>query len=162
MHLDTLRRSKVRKCIGEPKGKWTIGSSRRHFREWWNMDKDRIVGSAKDFAGKVESAVGGMAGDAKTETAGRVHEATGSAQNLYGQAKDAASKASDAAVSYAKDAFDSGGDTFRDGSQAIAKQVQEKPARLGADCRRDRLCAGSAYDAPTAALAATYALFWLG
>jgi uncharacterized protein YjbJ (UPF0337 family) len=91
------------------------------------MDKDRIVGSAKDFAGKVESAVGGMAGDAKTETAGRVREATGSAQNLYGQAKDAASKASDAAVSYAKDAFDSGGDTFRDGSQAIAKQVQENP-----------------------------------
>jgi uncharacterized protein YjbJ (UPF0337 family) len=91
------------------------------------MDKDRIVGSAKDIAGKVESAVGGIAGDAKTETAGRVRETTSSAQNLYGQAKDAANQASDAAVNYAKDAFESSGDTFRDGSQAIAKQVQENP-----------------------------------
>ena len=31
------------------------------------MDKDRIAGSAKDFAGKVESTVGDMAGDAKTQ-----------------------------------------------------------------------------------------------
>ena len=91
------------------------------------MNKDRIVGSAKDIAGNVESAVGGLAGDAKTETAGRVREATGSAQNLYGQAKDAASRASDTAVNYAKDAFESSGDTFRDSSQAIAKQVQENP-----------------------------------
>jgi hypothetical protein len=30
------------------------------------MDKDRIAGSAKDFAGKVEGAAGSMAGDAKT------------------------------------------------------------------------------------------------
>ena len=30
------------------------------------MDKDRIAGSATDFAGKVEGTVGGIAGDAKT------------------------------------------------------------------------------------------------
>ena len=47
------------------------------------MDKDRIVGSAKDVAGEVE-------GDAKTETAGRIREGTGCAQTLYGQAKHAA------------------------------------------------------------------------
>ena len=52
------------------------------------MDKDRIAGSAKDFAGKVEGAVGDIAGDAKAQAAGRVREATGTAQNLYGQAKD--------------------------------------------------------------------------
>ena len=56
------------------------------------MDKDRIAGSAKDFAGKVEGTVGDIADDAKTQAAGRVHEATGTAQNLYGQAKDAAAK----------------------------------------------------------------------
>jgi uncharacterized protein YjbJ (UPF0337 family) len=50
------------------------------------MDKDRIAGSAKDFAGKVEGTVGDIAGDAKTQAAGRVSEATGTAQNLYGQA----------------------------------------------------------------------------
>ena len=33
------------------------------------MDKDRIVGSAKDAAGKVESAVGHMAGNAQTQAA---------------------------------------------------------------------------------------------
>jgi uncharacterized protein YjbJ (UPF0337 family) len=91
------------------------------------MDKDRIAGSAKDAAGKVEGAVGDMAGDAKTQAAGRAGEAAGTVQNLYGQAKDAAREASDAAVGYAKDAY---GDTFRDGSQAVAKKVQDNP--LGA------------------------------
>src|SRR4051795_7774297 len=92
------------------------------------MDKDRIVGSAKDFAGKVEGAVGDMAGDAKTQGAGRAREAAGTVQNLYGQAKDAARDATDTAVNYAKDAFDS--DTLRDGQQAVAKTVQDNP--LGA------------------------------
>ena len=91
------------------------------------MDKDRIAGSAKDFAGKVEGGVGDIAGDARTQAAGRVREATGTAQNLYGQAKDAARDATDAAVGYAKDAYENSGDTFRDGSQAIAKKVQDNP-----------------------------------
>ena len=91
------------------------------------MDKDRIVGSAKDFAGMVESAVGGITGDAKTEAAGRVREGTDSAQNLYDQAKNAAEQASDAAASYAKGAYENSGDTFRNGSQAIANKVQENP-----------------------------------
>ena len=91
------------------------------------MDNDRIAGSAKDFAGKVESTVGDIAGDAKTQAAGRVREATGTTQNIYGQAKDAAREATDAAVSYAKDAYENSGDTFRDGSQAMAKKVQDNP-----------------------------------
>jgi hypothetical protein len=33
----------------------------------------------------------------------------------------------DATVSYAKDAYENSGDTFRDGSQAVAKKVQENP-----------------------------------
>jgi uncharacterized protein YjbJ (UPF0337 family) len=91
------------------------------------MDMDRIAGSAKDFAGKLEGAVGDIAGDAKIEAAGRIREATGTVQNLYGQAKDAAREATDAAVSYAQDAYENSGDTFRDGSQAIAKKVQDNP-----------------------------------
>jgi uncharacterized protein YjbJ (UPF0337 family) len=94
------------------------------------MDKDRIAGSAKDFAGKVEGAVGDIAGDAQTKAAGRAREATGSVQNLYGQAKDAARDAGDAAISYAKDAYENSGDTLRDGSEAVAKRVQDNP--LGA------------------------------
>jgi uncharacterized protein YjbJ (UPF0337 family) len=94
------------------------------------MDKDRIVGSAKEFGGRVESAVGDMAGDAKTEGSGRAREAAGTVQNLYGQAKDAARDAGEAAMNYAKDAYDNSGDTLRDGSQAVAKKVQDNP--LGA------------------------------
>src|SRR5450756_732005 len=91
------------------------------------MDKDRVAGSAKDFAGKVEGAVGDIAGDARTQASGRAREASGTVQNLYGQAKGAARDATDAAVGYAKDAYENSGDTFRDGSQAIAKRVQDNP-----------------------------------
>ena len=91
------------------------------------MENDRIAGSARNFTGKVEGAVGEIARDAKTEAAGRVREATSTAQNLYGQAKDAAREATDAAVNYATDAYENSGDTFRDGSQAIAKKVHDNP-----------------------------------
>jgi uncharacterized protein YjbJ (UPF0337 family) len=94
------------------------------------MDKDRIAGSAKDFAGKAEGTFGSIAGDARTRAAGQVREATGTAQNLYGQAKDAARDATDTVASYAKDAYENSGDTFRDGSQALAQKVQDNP--LGA------------------------------
>lgn len=91
------------------------------------MDNDRIAGSAKDLAGKLEGAVGDIVGDAKTKAAGRVREATGAAQDLYGQAKDVARETTEAAVSYAKNAYENSSDTFRDGSQAIAKKVQDNP-----------------------------------
>ena len=113
-------------CARERKLTLSVGSSGRHLKEC-AMDKDRIAGSAKEFAGKVEGTVGDIAGDAKAETAGRVREAAGTAQNLYGQAKDAAREATDAAASYARDAYENSGDTFRDGSQAIAKKVQDNP-----------------------------------
>jgi uncharacterized protein YjbJ (UPF0337 family) len=90
------------------------------------MDKDRIVGSAKDFAGKVEGAVGDVTGDASTQASGRAREAAGTVQNLYGQAKDAA----DSAVNYARDAYENSGDTLRGSTQAVTKTVQENP--LGA------------------------------
>jgi uncharacterized protein YjbJ (UPF0337 family) len=94
------------------------------------MDKDRIVGSAKDVAGTVESAVGDMAGNAQTQAAGHAREAAGTVQNLYGQAKDTARDAGDTAISYAKDAYQNSGETLRDGSQAVAKTIQDNP--LGA------------------------------
>src|ERR1700693_3802494 len=94
------------------------------------MDKDRISGSAKDVAGKVEGAVGDMTGNAQPQAAGRAREAAGAVQHLYGQDKDASRDAGEAAVSYAKDAYANSGDTLRDGSQAVAKNVQDRP--LGA------------------------------
>ncbi len=66
----------------------------------------------------------------KTLAAGRAREAAGTMQNLYSQAKDSARDAGDAAVSYAKDAYDNSGDAFREGSDALARKVQDNP--LGA------------------------------
>ena len=89
------------------------------------MDKDRIVGSAKDFAGKVEGAVGDVTGDANTQASGRAREAAGTVQNLYGQAKDAARDAADTAVNYAKDAYENSGETLRGGTQAVARRCRK-------------------------------------
>ncbi len=94
------------------------------------MDTDRIVGSAKEYAGRAEGAIGDMAGDAKTQASGKAREAAGTVQNLYGQAKDAVRDATDTAAGYAKDAYENSGETFRDGSKAIAQKVQDNP--LGA------------------------------
>jgi uncharacterized protein YjbJ (UPF0337 family) len=94
------------------------------------MDKDRVAGAAKDFAGKAEGAVGNLTGDAKTQAEGRAREAAGTVQNLYGQAKDAVSDATDAAVNYAKDAYDNPNETIRGGQKAVAQTVQDNP--LGA------------------------------
>ena len=89
------------------------------------MDKDRITGSTKDLAGKVEGTVGDIAGDTKAQADGLARQATGTAQDLYGQAKDMARDATDAATNYAKKAYENSGDTFRDGSEALALRVRE-------------------------------------
>ena len=125
------------------------------------MDKDRIAGSAKDFAGKVEGAVGGLTGDAKTQAEGRAREAAGTVQNLYGQAKDAASDVADAAVNYAKDAYDNSGDTIRGGQKAVAKIGAGQSARRAAGRRRNWICAGAVDDASAAPPAAALALLRL-
>jgi len=91
------------------------------------MDNDRITGSAKEFAGKVENKVGSMAGDARTQAEGLARQATGTAQNLYGETKDMAREAAGAATDYAKKAYESGGDAFRGSSQALAEKIRENP-----------------------------------
>jgi uncharacterized protein YjbJ (UPF0337 family) len=93
------------------------------------MDKDRIAGTAKDVAGKVEGGIGDVTGDKETQASGRAREASGVVQNLYGQAKDAARDGADAAVGFAKDTFNNS-EALRDGTQAVAKKVQDNP--LGA------------------------------
>jgi uncharacterized protein YjbJ (UPF0337 family) len=90
------------------------------------MDKDRIVGSAKDIGGKLESAVGDATGDAKTQASGLAREAAGTAQDLYGQAKDAARSVGHAATNYAKDAYENS-ETLRASSEAAAQKVQQNP-----------------------------------
>lgn len=52
------------------------------------MDPDRIKGAAKDFAGKIEEAVGTTVNDEPTRASGVGRQIEGKTQNLYGQAKD--------------------------------------------------------------------------
>lgn len=89
------------------------------------MDIDRITGAAKDAAGKAESAIGNVLGDAETRASGKAREAEGTLQNLYGQAKDTARDVGDAASKLAHNALDN--ETLRDGTQAIGKSVKDNP-----------------------------------
>ena len=87
------------------------------------MDEDRIAGTAKDETGKLERAVGDMAGDAGTRAADSIRQVAGEVEDLYGQAKGAARDATDAASGYAKQVYRQS----RDSSEAVGKLVQNNP-----------------------------------
>jgi uncharacterized protein YjbJ (UPF0337 family) len=52
------------------------------------MDKDRVVGSAKQIKGTVKQVVGKAAGDAKLEAEGNADKIEGKVQNAIGGVKD--------------------------------------------------------------------------
>ena len=52
------------------------------------MDKDRVVGSAKQVKGAVKQAVGKAIGDAKLESEGNADKVEGKVQNTIGGIKD--------------------------------------------------------------------------
>jgi uncharacterized protein YjbJ (UPF0337 family) len=52
------------------------------------MDKDRVVGSAKQVKGAVKRAIGKAVGDAKLESEGKADKIEGKAQNAVGGLKD--------------------------------------------------------------------------
>jgi uncharacterized protein YjbJ (UPF0337 family) len=52
------------------------------------MDKDRIVGSAKELKGAAKQALGKALGDAKLEADGRADKIEGKVQNAIGGIKD--------------------------------------------------------------------------
>lgn len=72
------------------------------------MDPDRIAGSAKSMAGKVEKAAGDALNDKRTEAEGAMTEAEGMLQETFGQAKDAVREAGEKAAAFAGDAYDQG------------------------------------------------------
>jgi uncharacterized protein YjbJ (UPF0337 family) len=56
------------------------------------MDQDRVSGTAKNLAGRIEEGAGRAAGNAGMQARGQMKQAEGSAQDLYGQAKDGAAQ----------------------------------------------------------------------
>ena len=120
------------------------------------MDKDRIVGSAKDIGGKVEGAIGDATANGKTQASGLAREATGTAQDLYGQAKDAARSVGDAATNYAKDAYENSQNSPSEFGSRCTKGAA-KSAGIAAHRGLYRFCACAADDTPAAPAAATAA-----
>jgi uncharacterized protein YjbJ (UPF0337 family) len=57
------------------------------------MNQDRVEGTARNLGGKVEEGFGQVTGDAKSQVAGKIRQAAGTAQDLYGQARDTAGDA---------------------------------------------------------------------
>jgi uncharacterized protein YjbJ (UPF0337 family) len=57
------------------------------------MDKDRIVGAAKQAKGVLKEAAGKVVGDAKLRADGKADQAEGKVQNAVGGLKDAIRKA---------------------------------------------------------------------
>ena len=56
------------------------------------MDENRVEGTVRKVAGKVQEGVGRVTGDAKMQAQGMANEIRGSAQDLYGQAQENASE----------------------------------------------------------------------
>src|ERR1700722_7167269 len=52
------------------------------------MDKDRVVGSAKEIKGSVKETIGKATGDAKLQADGKADKVEGKIQNAIGGAKD--------------------------------------------------------------------------
>jgi uncharacterized protein YjbJ (UPF0337 family) len=52
------------------------------------MDKNRIIGSARQIKGSIKQAVGKAIGDTKLQADGKADELKGKAQNLAGSIKD--------------------------------------------------------------------------
>ena len=67
------------------------------------MNEDRIVGTAKDFAGKAENAFVSGRRIRQSQASGRAREMAGKAQDIYGQAEDAVQDAADKATDYARE-----------------------------------------------------------
>jgi uncharacterized protein YjbJ (UPF0337 family) len=56
------------------------------------MNKDRIVGAAKEIKGSVKETIGKAVGDAKLQSNGKADKVDGKVQNAVGGLKDALKK----------------------------------------------------------------------
>lgn len=94
------------------------------------MDTDRIEGTGREVAGKVQKAVGGVIGDDETQAKGLYNQAAGIAQDTLGKAKDIARDAAEHAPrlagQFANQAADVGQRYYNQGSQVVSRQVGDQ------------------------------------
>ena len=95
------------------------------------VDTDRVVGGAKEAAGRVQGGLGDAVGSSRDSVEGRYREAQGRAQNALGDAKDRVRDIADDVTDYAGDAYDRvsrhGGTYLREGRERVEDQVGENP-----------------------------------
>jgi uncharacterized protein YjbJ (UPF0337 family) len=109
------------------------------------MDQDQVEGTAQKYAGKMQSAVGDLVGDSKTQAEGMAREAGGAVQQAVGAAKEAAGTAADNLsevlkkiqsqltdlAAQIKEGAGQAGEVISDRSKqavtAVGEQVQESP-----------------------------------
>ena len=80
------------------------------------MNEDRVIGAAKNYGGKIETALGDIIGDTGMQTEGLIDQAKGKAQTIYGSAKDAVDAA-----------FDTAAPAVRDGAERAFGAVKAHP-----------------------------------
>jgi len=52
------------------------------------VDENEFEGTARDFGGKIQDAVGGLTGDSEIQAKGKWNQAAGKAQKTFGEAAD--------------------------------------------------------------------------
>jgi uncharacterized protein YjbJ (UPF0337 family) len=52
------------------------------------VDENQFEGTARDFGGKIQDAVGGLTGDVETQVKGKWNQAAGKAQKTFGDAAE--------------------------------------------------------------------------
>jgi uncharacterized protein YjbJ (UPF0337 family) len=78
------------------------------------MNEDRFAGGARNLAGQVEEGYGRATGDVKSELAGKLRQAEGTAQELYGQIKDQVKTTAGSAADAVSSGVDKADDIVRD------------------------------------------------
>ncbi len=81
------------------------------------MSDDRAKGAARQAGGKVESTIGNLTGDTKTQAQGKMDDVAGQAQRAYGRAKDTVQDA----AGQAQQAYGRAKDTVRDAANQVSQ-----------------------------------------
>lgn len=80
------------------------------------VSDDRAKGAARQASGKVESTLGNLTGDTKTQAQGKVDDVAGQAQRSYGRAKGSVQDA----AGQAQQAYGQARDTVRDAANQVS------------------------------------------
>ena len=91
------------------------------------MSDDRLKGLGRQASGKVESTIGDLTGDTKSQAQGRVDDVAGQAQRAYGRAKDTVQDATSQMSQSGGDYASSMLDQIEEYGDYVAEQVDQRP-----------------------------------